>query len=900
MNGPEVPSLLRFAPALLLAAFFAGFASAAPIVLNEYNGVGNTAFLNGGVLGSDDDGGTAADPAFGRVLGNGGDWFELVVIADHLDARGFKLDIFVLGVFDTRLELSADSVWSDLRAGTIITVAEDVPDDPSYDPTSGDWTIQVQANGDPLVTTGGFVTAANFPTNNNGWQLEISDADEALVFGPAGEGVAPGIGVSNIEVFKLEAHPSILVTPTSPDYEDGTVSTFGAPNVWGQGGSAQDLSPLRTGPVGDRDGDGIFDDGDRSGWLGDSPCAPGQSAGCDDVCPVAYDPGQTGVACLCGDANDDGSISPVDVTALRGWLAREDGASIDLGKCSADDDGDCTIRDLVILRRQLEGSGPGIGGSCHARAVPDDPTELLFPPHRLLEVTVTMASGDWDALRNESRDILATFGGDCMDAPFESPFLFYPASVTVDGETVSSVGIRKKGFLGSLDSIRPSLKIDFGEFVGGQKHLGLARLTLNNDKQDPSHVDQCVGYQLFREAGVPAPRCSFAHVTVNGEDLGIYSHIESVKRPFLSRHFPRTSGNLYEGTLSDFRDPWLNTFERKTNTDDPLRADLDAVAAALVVPDASLEAAVSGVVDLPAFYTFWAMENLIGHIDGYQGAGNNFWIYFEPTTGLAHFIPWGIDTTMNGAMVLLGEGEPVPVNRPRMRLPRRLYLNPPTRDDYATRLFELLDSVWLEGRILNEIDRIEYLIAAITGDISAPLEGRRDFVRDRREEFETAFAGGPPAWSEDPFAPFCIGVVGTFDATCTTTYGSLGPFDGTGQLQVVYDGSPIPFVAEACGAGPDEGVPGLSTLRFAGAHENGNIVVLNAMTYPAWFTPGIVPLEETLPALVLIPTGGGPLLPIGMGLEGDITFTQAGANPGDPIQATSSGQILDWVTLETP
>ena len=27
--------------------------------------------------------------------------------------------------------------------------------------------------------------------------------------------------------------------------------------------------------------------------------------------------------------------------------------------------------------------------------------------------------------------------------------------------------------------------------------------------------------ELFRDAGVPAPRCSFAHVTVNGEDLGL-------------------------------------------------------------------------------------------------------------------------------------------------------------------------------------------------------------------------------------------------------------------------------------------------------------------------------------------------------------------------------------------
>ena len=53
---------------------------------------------------------------------------------------------------------------------------------------------------------------------------------------------------------------------------------------------------------------------------------------------------------------------------------------------------------------------------------------------------------------------------------------------------------------------------------------GLRRMTLNNARQDPSYINQCLGYQLFAAAGVPAPRCSFATVTVNGEQLGIYAH----------------------------------------------------------------------------------------------------------------------------------------------------------------------------------------------------------------------------------------------------------------------------------------------------------------------------------------------------------------------------------------
>ena len=71
--------------------------------------------------------------------------------------------------------------------------------------------------------------------------------------------------------------------------------------------------------------------------------------------------------------------------------------------------------------------------------------------------------------------------------------------------------------------------------------------------------------QIFADAGLPVPRCNFATVAVNGEDLGLYVHIESVKDAFVERNFSDASGNLYEGTLSDFRPGWRGTYAKKTN-----------------------------------------------------------------------------------------------------------------------------------------------------------------------------------------------------------------------------------------------------------------------------------------------------------------------------------------------
>ena len=71
----------RYGLVALLCLGLATAAQGAPLILNEYNAVGSTDFLNGGDPNADVDGGFASDSYFGRVAGNGGDWFELVVVA---------------------------------------------------------------------------------------------------------------------------------------------------------------------------------------------------------------------------------------------------------------------------------------------------------------------------------------------------------------------------------------------------------------------------------------------------------------------------------------------------------------------------------------------------------------------------------------------------------------------------------------------------------------------------------------------------------------------------------------------------------------------------------------------------------------------------------------------------
>lgn len=185
----------------------------------------------------------------------------------------------------------------------------------------------------------------------------------------------------------------------------------------------------------------------------------------------------------------------------------------------------------------------------------------------MLEVDITVAEKDWDTIRYQSRSYFDALQPKRQFGEIDSPYTYVEASVTIDGIRFPRVGIRKKGFIGSQSNSRPSIKIKLNHIDKETTIDGLNMLTFNNNKQDTSQMSQFMGYALFNAAGSPAPRCALAKITVNGKNLGIYAHVESVKKPMVKRAFGNGEGTLYEGTLVDFLENWENSFEKKFGND---------------------------------------------------------------------------------------------------------------------------------------------------------------------------------------------------------------------------------------------------------------------------------------------------------------------------------------------
>jgi hypothetical protein len=549
-----------------------------------------------------------------------------------------------------------------------------------------------------------------------------------------------------------------------------------------------------------------------------------------------------------------------------------------------------------------EGGGGGDEGDpgADAGADPGADDSALFAPDHLLEVTIEMADADWDALRAETRSVLDILGGDCLAQPFESPFTYFPADLTVDGERFAEVGLRKKGFLGSLSEEKPSLKVKLDEYVDGQEIRGLDKLTFNNSQQDASYLRQCLAYDLFRAAGVPAPRCNFAHVMVNGDDLGLFVHVESLDKEFLEKNFDDPSGLFYEGTLSDFRPEFDGTFQLKTDEVVDDRAHIDDLVAALADPDDSgLLERLEPLVDLDTFTTFWAMEVLTRHWDGYASNTNNFYLYDDPTTGRFQFVPWGVDGTFAPNPLLpSGTAPPVSVFATGI-LARRLYLHPDAQADYLARLRALLGSVWDEAELSASIDRYDEVIWPVVGGSahSAAVDEVRSAIESQRAAIEAELADGPPEWTAPLRDPICLDTIGRVDVAFDTTWGTQGAPDpfatGTGTWSVRANGAELGETDVGATAGDDPNAPRVLVQTVA-ALADGTYAAVFLQIEPSRYHTGEQAIDWAglFGGLFIYDPSTLKLTLVGALGEGTVTLDEAGGAAGAPVSGHITADLV--------
>jgi hypothetical protein len=294
----------------------------------------------------------------------------------------------------------------------------------------------------------------------------------------------------------------------------------------------------------------------------------------------------------------------------------------------------------------------------------DDGSTAWFAPDAMNTIDITVPPESYDAINAQAKP------------PGCVPFVrqYYPGTVTIDGETFEGAGIRTKGGCGSSRTLdqKASWKINLSwddesvQGCPGERRIhGLKRFTLNNQVQDRTFVHEMLAYHFYKLMGVATPRANHVRVNVNGAFWGVYLNLESLDRRFLSRWFDSSKGMLYEGTYycdlvpenvpPGEEDTYCIARKFHPSVCEPTSEDSDPedytvvremTAQLATMPAGSFYPEIEQIWDFDAFLSLWAVENIIGHWDGYSiQIVNNYRMYHDRGTGKWSIIPTGLDQT---------------------------------------------------------------------------------------------------------------------------------------------------------------------------------------------------------------------------------------------------------------
>ncbi len=251
---------------------------------------------------------------------------------------------------------------------------------------------------------------------------------------------------------------------------------------------------------------------------------------------------------------------------------------------------------------------------------------------------------------------------------------YVEGSLTYQGETISPIGIRYKGSVGAFvngvsgeDWSNPSgektatklsmkFKIDWRGYHSSfynQKTIQLHSMNL-----DPSQMHDRLGYWLFRQMGVPAPRSIHAQLYINGEYNGLFSFVEQIDEKFTTFNFSDGSGNLYKevwpiksnNTIQSNRKFYEGLVtNRQAGTNNNI---IKSFAQKIInASDSEIQTVINDNMEINQTIALAVVDRAIRNDDGpfhwYCDWGNcephNFYWYENPSTNKVHLIPWDLD-----------------------------------------------------------------------------------------------------------------------------------------------------------------------------------------------------------------------------------------------------------------
>lgn len=324
----------------------------------------------------------------------------------------------------------------------------------------------------------------------------------------------------------------------------------------------------------------------------------------------------------------------------------------------------------------------GADGSAKRAATGTD----LFDRSRIHEITVSFAQEDFETMIQEYQQSRTK--------------TWITASATIDGQVYETVGLRLKGnsslmrlgrnraglgpgnanipgapAAGALDdpdrqetraleadpggdSARTADSsafsspeqlpwlIDLNHNVPGQNYQGVAELVVRSNTTSTA-LNEVVALVLLAEAGLASQQATYVRFSANGSEPVLRLVVENPDDRWMAKNF-EASGALYKAeSTGDWsyrgEDPaaYEEVFDQEAGLDNadlgPLIDFLDFLNNS---DDATFSTELFKRLDVEAFATYLAMEELIANNDDIDGPGNNSYLYYDTKTGMFTVVAW--------------------------------------------------------------------------------------------------------------------------------------------------------------------------------------------------------------------------------------------------------------------
>ena len=236
------------------------------------------------------------------------------------------------------------------------------------------------------------------------------------------------------------------------------------------------------------------------------------------------------------------------------------------------------------------------------------------------------------------------------DYHYKASFVFDNGNIK---DTLEEVGFRLRGNT-SRKAAKKSFKISFNEFDSDQEFYGLEKMNINGEHNDPSLSRAKLSFDFLRKMQVPASRTNHVELYINNTYFGLYLNVEHIDEQFTQSRFG-SEGPLYKciygadlayrgAAASNYN---LSYYELKNPKGSRDYEDLAKFIDVLNnTSDEDFLCAIENVFNVERYLKCLVMDVLTGNWDGPNYNKNNFYLYYNESTGLMEYIPYDLDNTL--------------------------------------------------------------------------------------------------------------------------------------------------------------------------------------------------------------------------------------------------------------